>query len=271
VWDLVLDGLIELIEARGAENAEELGTSGFTPTFERPGLLVVVEESHNIVTKDTAARWARVAREGRASGVAVRMASQIYGRESFGGNDAVRDNVTAGNTVALRVGANQSSMIKDVPLQPWRLPKMAGMAMVDTGRQTVFRAAFAPEADKLEKFAEGTVSMDHIMDTALAQAPAQFDDLAAGALDAGTEGVYLRRHERTAEAAAAKRVQLGKLRERGRGTQTAEAPQPAAAAPAPAPAGAPDPAGLPVVDLKPAAVADAEARRSRTDEAVLAE
>ncbi len=279
-WDYVLDALIELIEARGAENAEELGTSGFTPTRERPGLLVIVEESHNIVTKNNAARWARVAREGRAAGVAAVMASQIYGLESFGGNDAVRDNITAGNTIALRVGANQSSMIKDVPLQPWRLPKMRGMAMVDAGRSVVFRAAHAPAADKLATHSENTVSMEQIMDTALVGAPAQFDALAMGALDAGSEGVYLRRHERTVQVSAGKKVQLDKYRQRGRaGASERDVPAAAtiaaltpaqASARTLAPAGAPDPAALPVVDLKPA-VAEAEARRRRTDQAILDE
>jgi hypothetical protein len=183
-WDRLLSGLVELVEARGLENSARLKTSGFTPTKERPGVLVIVDECHAVIDSDNAYRWGRVAREGRAAGVALCLASQIYGLDSFGGSDAVRANVTAGNTVALRVSRNQASMIADIALDPSGLPKITGVGLTAEGRDVAFRAAWAPN--------EVTAAL---MDDALEGAPQELDALAAGALDAGSGGLYSRRHE----------------------------------------------------------------------------
>ena len=190
-WDTILDGLIELIEARGLENSARLKTSGFTPSWERPGVVVIVEECHTVITAANAERWGRVGREGRAAGVQVVYASQIYGLQSFGGDDAVRSSATAGNTVALRVSRNQSSMIADIPLDPSSLPKITGVGLVDSGREAPFKAAWAPH--------DTTAAL---MDAALKGAPTELDPLAAGALDAGTGGLYSRRHEIAQEQVA---------------------------------------------------------------------
>lgn len=184
MWRRVEAGLIELIEARGLENRVRLNTSGFTPSRERPGVLVIVDESHVVVTRDSAARWGRIVREGRAVGVAAVLASQIYGLESFGGDDAVRSNITAGNTVALRVSRNQASMIEGVPLDPSKLPKVPGLALIDDGREATFRAAYS-----------GPEEVVRLMDAALVGAAPGLDRLAAGALDKGSGGTFGRREE----------------------------------------------------------------------------
>lgn len=183
-WEALLNGLVELVEARGLENSARLKTSGFAPSFARPGVLVIVDECHAVINADNAYRWGRVAREGRAAGVALVLASQIYGLDSFGGSDAVRANVTAGNTVALRVSRNQASMIADITLDPSALPKITGVGLTAEGRDVAFRAAWAPN--------ETTAAL---MDAALDGAPQELDALAAGALDAGSGGLYSRRHE----------------------------------------------------------------------------
>lgn len=187
-WDRLLSGLVELVEARGLENSARLKTSGFTPTAERPGVLVIVDECHAVITSENAYRWGRVAREGRAAGVALCLASQIYGLDSFGGSDAVRANVTAGNTVALRVSRNQASMIADIELDPSALPKITGVGLTAEGRDVAFRAAWAPND-----------TTANLMDTALEGAPTELDALAAGALDAGSGQLYSRRHEIAAQ------------------------------------------------------------------------
>ncbi|OOC52484.1 MULTISPECIES: hypothetical protein [Nocardiopsis] len=183
-WDKLIDGLVELVEARGLENSARLKTSGFTPSKQRPGVLVIVDECHAVINSDNAYRVGRIAREGRAAGVAMVLASQIYGLDSFGGSDAVRANVTAGNTVALRVSRNQASMIADITLDPSALPKITGVGLTAEGRDVAFRAAWAPN--------ETTAAL---MDAALDGAPQELDALAAGALDAGSGGLYSRRHE----------------------------------------------------------------------------
>lgn len=183
-WDAILGGLIEVIEARGLENSARLKTSGFTPTYQRPGIVAIVEECHVVITPKNAERWGRVGREGRAAGVQAVYASQIYGLQTFGGDDAVRSSATAGNTVALRVSRNQSSMIADIPLDPSSLPKITGVGLVDSGREAPFKAAWAPS--------ETTAAL---MDAALEHAPTELDPLAAGAFDVGSGGLYSRRHE----------------------------------------------------------------------------
>ncbi|MEU3020192.1 hypothetical protein ABZ635_22675 [Nocardiopsis sp. NPDC007018] len=183
-WDAILDGLIEVIEARGLENSARLKVSGFTPTKTRPGIVVIVDECHVVINAANAERWGRVGREGRAAGVQALYASQIYGLQTFGGDDAVRSSATAGNTVALRVSRNQSSMIADIPLDPSTLPKITGVGLVDAGREVAFKAAWAPS--------EVTAAQ---MDAALEHAPQELDPLAAGAFDAGSGGLYSRRHE----------------------------------------------------------------------------
>lgn len=183
-WNAILTGLIEVIEARGLENSARLKTSGFTPTRERPGIVVIAEECHAIITPGNAHLWGRVGREGRAAGVQAIYASQIYGLQTFAGDDAVRSSATAGNTVALRVSRNQASMIADIPLDPSSLPKITGVGLADAGREVPFKAAWAPS--------EVTGAL---MDAALETAPQELDALAAGAFNAGSGGLYSRRHE----------------------------------------------------------------------------
>ncbi|MES0838355.1 hypothetical protein [Nocardiopsis tropica] len=183
-WDTILDGLVEVVEMRGLENSARLKTSGFAPTFERPGIVVIVDECHSVINAQNVERWAKVGREGRAAGVQVVYASQIYGLATFAGDDAVRSSATAGNTVALRVSRNQSSMIAEIPLDPSTLPKVTGVGLVDSGREVPFKAAWAP-----------TDVTAALMDQAMEGAPTELDPLAAGAFDNGTGGLYSRRAE----------------------------------------------------------------------------
>ncbi|MFE6309302.1 hypothetical protein [Nocardiopsis sp. NPDC057823] len=183
-WEAIIDGLIEVIEARGLENSARLKVSGFTPTYRRPGIVVIVDECHVVITPKNAEKLGRIGREGRAAGVQAIYASQIYGLQTFAGDDAVRSSATAGNTVALRVSRNQSSMIADIPLDPSTLPKITGVGLVDSGREAPFKAAWAPS--------EATAAL---MDAALEHVPTELDPLAAGAFDAGSGGLYSRRHE----------------------------------------------------------------------------
>lgn len=183
-WNAILAGLIEVIEARGLENSARLKTSGFAPSRERPGIVVIAEECHAMITGANAHLWGRAGREGRAAGVQTIYASQIYGLQTFAGDDAVRSSATAGNTVALRVSRNQASMIADIPLDPSSLPKITGVGLCDAGREVPFKAAWAPS--------EVTAAQ---MDAALETAPQELDPLAAGAFDAGSGGLYSRRHE----------------------------------------------------------------------------
>ncbi|GAA4522994.1 hypothetical protein GCM10023191_102440 [Actinoallomurus oryzae] len=129
--DDVLDALLAIVDARGRQNAA-MGIMEFTPSPERPGLLVVIDECHVVFADpNKAADWARIAREGRKVGVALLLASQYPGLETFGGKDAMRSSVMAGNAFALHTVSNQAKgLIPGLTVDPKELPKIPGYGYV---------------------------------------------------------------------------------------------------------------------------------------------
>jgi uncharacterized membrane protein len=129
--DDVLEALLAIVDARGRENAA-LGIMEFTPSPERPGLLAVIDECHAVFADpNKAVEWARVAREGRKVGVAFLLASQYPGLETFGGKDAMRSSVMAGNAFALHTASNQAKgLIPGLEVDPKTLPKIPGYGYV---------------------------------------------------------------------------------------------------------------------------------------------
>lgn len=138
---LVLDAAIAILEARADENAVE-SLTGFTPSPSRPGLLIIVEECHNIFTQETAKRWARIAREGRKLGLALICVSQKSTLDTFGGDDAIRSSVMEGNALVLRSTSNQTGqMMPGLQVDPKTLPKIRGYAYVQGSEETGVRTA----------------------------------------------------------------------------------------------------------------------------------
>jgi hypothetical protein len=139
--DDVLNALLDILDGRGEENAYE-GWTGFTPSPARPGLLVVVEECHRIFTPESAALWARVAREGRKLGVALLAISQYPGLETFGTKEALRSSVMEGNALVLRSTSNQTKqLMAGLELDPKTLPKIPGYAYTIGSEETGIRTA----------------------------------------------------------------------------------------------------------------------------------
>jgi hypothetical protein len=221
----VLEALLAILDARGEESGVE-GWTGFTPSPARPGLLVVIDESHRVFTPDNAVLWARVAREGRKLGVALLVVSQYAGLETFGNKEALRSCIMVGNAIAMHVRSKSGKgLMAGLEVDPLKLPNIPGygftLATENNPRTAPFRNRnTAPAGD------------DAMADRWLAQQPRPgLDTLSATAtLAAGT--AYRDRHtsSSTGRAAAARRVAMlrdGHLpdhRLRGTTTQATTAP-----------------------------------------------
>lgn len=206
--DRMLTGIETLVDIRFAENMVELDTAGFTATPERPGIILIVDEAHK-VNEIYGERMAELARKGRAAGFAIIDASQIYGLESFGGLDALRQSLTGANTVAHRVGRNQASIMHGMPISPADLPNIPGYGVVLAtdpayNRTAPFRSEYTGEKERMAMLAEAATFMPEI------------DALGIAALDNLTENAYSNRHVETEQALSEKRELLRQLRAGGK-------------------------------------------------------
>lgn len=138
----MLFAAVEILNARGEENAFE-GWTGFTPSPQRPGLLFVVEECHNVFqVKDWRPWWAKLAREGRKVGISIICLSQYPGLETFGNSDALRMNIMAGNAIALHVSSKTAGdLMPGLDVDPRHLPDIPGYGYVQGTPQTGTRTA----------------------------------------------------------------------------------------------------------------------------------
>jgi len=119
----MLRALWRACDLRSKENAL-LGLEGFTPTPERPGILVIIDEFHRVASdKELAILLEYVAREGRKLGIAVIALSQYAGIVTFGGNEALRSAIMAGNAAALYVASKTSGgLMAGLDFDPSKLP-----------------------------------------------------------------------------------------------------------------------------------------------------
>lgn len=136
-----------IVYARARENRLE-GWTGFVPSVLRPGILIIIDESHKIFLPDVAKRWAGISREARKVGVALLPASQYPGLETFGGQDPLRSSIMAGNVIAMRTTSNSAGQIMaGLQVDPKTLPPIKGYGWFqDTlpeGRSAPFRNRLA--------------------------------------------------------------------------------------------------------------------------------
>jgi hypothetical protein len=119
----MLRALWRACDLRSKENAL-LGLEGFTPTPQRPGVLVVIDEFHRVsADKELAVLLEYIAREGRKLGIAVIALSQYAGIVTFGGNEALRSAIMAGNAAALYVASKTSGgLMAGLDFDPAKLP-----------------------------------------------------------------------------------------------------------------------------------------------------
>ena len=128
---LLVEGILAGIEDRGEENAAE-GWTGFDPSPNRPGVLVVVEECHGpFGDPHEAVKWAKAAREGRSVGFGFVTVSQYPGQVTFGNNEALRSSILEGNGVVLHSRSNQTKgLMPGLDVDPKLLPKIPGYAYI---------------------------------------------------------------------------------------------------------------------------------------------
>lgn len=218
----MLYAAVEILQARGEENSYE-GWTGFTPSPQRPGLLLVIEECHNpFGVKAWTPLWAKLAREGRKVGIGFICLSQYPGLETFGNSEALRMNIMAGNAIALHVSSKTAgSLMAGLDVDPRNLPDIPGYGYVQGTPQTGTRTA--PFRNRNTTPGENS---DVARRWLAAQPKATLDTLAATAtLAAGT--AYRDRHESSTAGRAASATRIEQLRS-GTLPEDMRTPQPAA-------------------------------------------
>lgn len=140
-------------ELRQAENAY-YGWEGFTPTDDRPGLLIIIDECHRAYAVAAIQAMAdELAREGGKVGIALISASQVATLDAFGTGqaaiaaDALRGSLLAGNLVILRTKThNTKNVLPGVDFNPTKFPNIPGYGyLVDqtgTGRSAPLRGYY---------------------------------------------------------------------------------------------------------------------------------
>ena len=164
-----LVALHQIVTWRSRENAVN-GHRGFSPSPERPGILVVVDECHEIFEKDPFCKALAedISRIGRKVGVAILAASQYAGAKTFGNSTVLRDRLMEGNAVCLRTASKaEKNFFPGLELNPVLLPaNLPGYGyLVDVtggGSLAPFRGAFLENVltwiDRYEQVAFDTVA-----------------------------------------------------------------------------------------------------------------
>lgn len=209
------------------------GAKGFTPTRERPGLVLIMDESHMIINdyvrvpaptekeiKNGAApdpgfgQWTNaelvneITRIGRKCGIAAVPASQDTGMGAFGGNGnpgrVIRGNLFSANTALMySQDAIAGTIAPKAAMSVTDLPTGGGYAVAanETGqdgavhaRTAMWRAAYRDENDP-----RGSIT-----NLIAAAGPClRLEPEAAHAIDALLKDAYSRRHDTNAEQRAA--------------------------------------------------------------------
>lgn len=137
----------------------------FTPTDDRPGLLIILSECHKPLSKmENPVGWAAlqkiiesIAREGQKVGVAEILETQESTLGAFGGAgvnnspEMIRSNLLMGNGVMLRSLDSNAKQVFKVPDDPSQFPELPGYALMVAGdaggRTATFRGYYV--TDKL--------------------------------------------------------------------------------------------------------------------------
>lgn len=227
---MALEAAAIVVKIRGLTNKEK-GAAGFTPTPERPGLVLILDESHETINDFVRVpepskkeieegampdpgfgSWTSVdlvnmiTRIGRKVGVAVIAASQDTGLAAFGGNSTgrvIRGNLFTGNVGLMRSeDAIGAQIAPKAAMSPTELPPGGGYgaAANETGqdggisvRRAMWRAAFRDDEDPHGSFADLIAAAGPCL---------PLEPEAAYYIDELLDGAYADRHEVTAEERA---------------------------------------------------------------------
>lgn len=139
-------GALMLMKLRRAENIVN-GWEGFTPTADRPGILIFIDECHLLFADaDLRAMASEIARRGRKVGVNIVAGSQVGTLDAFGGagtphSDALRSSLRSGNGVILRSLTNNTKQVFNVDIDPTQFPDMPGYAYYIASKGSAERTA----------------------------------------------------------------------------------------------------------------------------------
>jgi biotin operon repressor len=136
---------VDVIVMQGDENKVN-GVQGFTPTEERPGLLIILDECKLVLDKqnnpefweETQRLVARIATTGNKAGVGIILAGQEATLPTFGGGGqypaAIRNNIKGANGVLLKSEEAAGGNIFGVPSATMRsIPSGGGYGFVAGG------------------------------------------------------------------------------------------------------------------------------------------
>jgi hypothetical protein len=136
--------------------------NGFTPTPERPGILVIMDEAHLVLNAAVAKRLDPLARGGNKLGMGFLLMSQDSGVNVFGGLDSLRGAVMA-NKIVMRVESNIApQLVPGLELDPRTLPEIPGYLYTVAskalgGRTAPGRQRYLPDAE--DKAAEPSITV----------------------------------------------------------------------------------------------------------------
>lgn len=161
-----------LLRGRYYENAAN-GWSGFTPSRDRPGYLIVIDECDMLFERPTMAhRWGVIAKTGRSKGAGLLLATQYAGQKAFGGasGEMLRSNVAAGNVVLMRTASNTSDRLIAPGMPSSReLPDDPGYGYLQApdARRAPFRGAFLPSVQDEPDGFNSLVALQQYPDAAM--------------------------------------------------------------------------------------------------------
>ncbi|MEQ4209634.1 hypothetical protein [Actinopolymorpha sp. B9G3] len=157
---------IERVAAwREFENATE-GWIGFTPRPDRPLLVVFIDEAHEVLKGTWGKRLSSLARKIRKLGICLIIVSQYPGIETFGGDEALRLSIMAGNGICFRTASNYAgSLMAGLEMDPKRLPDVKGYGFTirveGFARLAPFRNRLCKEPTEwMERFASASAALD---------------------------------------------------------------------------------------------------------------
>jgi len=145
---MMLGALERIADWRGKENAAHEWI-GFDPSPARPGILVMIDEAHEVFARDTE-RWATLARKSRKVGIGLGAFSQYPGLSTFAGSEPLRSAIMGGNAAVMYAASRQNGqLMPGLTVDPLTLPKVPGFSYIlasgSGGRTAPFRDRYVTD------------------------------------------------------------------------------------------------------------------------------
>jgi hypothetical protein len=145
---MMLAALERIAKGREKENAA-MGWTRFDPSPERPGIIVFIDECHDIFNRN-AKRWAALARKTQKVGIAFVGLTQEASLSSFQ-EEALRAALLTNAIIMRTESKTQGQLIPGIEVDPLTLPDIAGFGYVlkrsASGRTAPFRSEYLAEPE----------------------------------------------------------------------------------------------------------------------------